>query len=88
MGANLAGLAKHLDLPFFSLHDGELMLGHERGHLEVYKNAKIKDFSHNFSLGNQVHKSRKILVLQPMCTPLSFLDNLDQCLYFGACVGP
>jgi len=47
LGANLAGLAKHLYLPFFDLHDGELMLGHERGHLEVYENAKIKDLIHN-----------------------------------------
>jgi len=47
LGANLAGLAKHLDIPFFDLHDGELMLGNERAHLEVYKNAKIKDLSHN-----------------------------------------
>jgi len=46
LGTNLAGLAKHLVLPFFDLHDWELMLGHERGHFEVYKNANFKDFSH------------------------------------------
>jgi len=43
----VASLAKHLDLPFFDLHDGELMLGHQRGRLEAYKNAKLKDLSHN-----------------------------------------
>jgi len=46
MGTNLAGLAKHLYLPFFNLHGGELMLGHERGNLEVYHNVIIKDLSH------------------------------------------
>jgi len=47
LGANLAGLAKHLDLPFLDLYDGESMLGHERGHLEIYKNVKMKDLSHH-----------------------------------------
>jgi len=40
LGANLAGLAKHLVLPFFDLYDGELMLGHESGHLEVFQKCK------------------------------------------------
>jgi len=44
MGAKLAGLENNLDLPSCG-HDWELMLGLERGHLEVSKNAKIQDLS-------------------------------------------
>jgi len=41
LGAKLAGLEKDLDLPSFDVYDWELMLGLERGHLNVSKNAKI-----------------------------------------------
>ena len=45
MGVKLAGLEKDLDLPSSDVYDWELILGLERGHLKVYKNAKIQDLN-------------------------------------------
>ena len=47
MDAKLTGLENDLDLPSFCLYDWELMMGLERGHLKVSKNAKFQDLSHN-----------------------------------------
>jgi len=47
MGAKLADLGNNLDIPSSCGHDWELMLGLERGHLKVSKNAKIQDLSDN-----------------------------------------
>jgi len=47
MGAKLADLENDLDLPSSCVYDWELMLGLERRHLKVSKNAKIQDLSYN-----------------------------------------
>ena len=47
LGAKLVGLEKDIDLPCSDVYDWELMLGLEREHLKVSKNAKIQDSSHN-----------------------------------------
>ena len=41
MDAKLPDLEIDLDLPSFYVYDWELMMGLERGHLKVSKNAKI-----------------------------------------------
>ena len=43
LGAKLAGLENDLDLPFFGVYHWELIMWPERGHLKVYKNAKIQE---------------------------------------------
>ena len=45
LDAKLAGLEKDLDLPSSDVYDWELILGIERGHPKVYKNAKIQDLN-------------------------------------------
>ena len=69
MGANLAGLAKHLVLPFFDVYDGELMMGHERGHLKVYQNAKMKELSHEMAWEIKCTKPGKFWSFNPCALP-------------------